>query len=187
MLVPNITDQWTRETDSVWRVFGYNTMTSYWARWRLKSPGSLVFTQPLIQGAGQKKHQSSASLAFVRGIHRWPVNSPHKRPVTPNKFHLMTSSWIDSETTIQKSQIVTEIWHLHDLTKHQQAHLWSTGGPSTAFGWDAPNKYHILNLSHGISNALIYWQHPLINSVNMDIFQKVRNNTWTQRTRLSTR
>ena len=28
------------------------------------------------------KHQSSASLAFVRGIHRWPVNSPHKGSVT---------------------------------------------------------------------------------------------------------
>ena len=26
----------------------------------------------------QRKHQSSASLPFVRGIHRWPVNSPHK-------------------------------------------------------------------------------------------------------------
>ena len=31
--------------------------------------------------ADQRKHQSSASLAFVRGIHRWPVNSPHKWPV----------------------------------------------------------------------------------------------------------
>ena len=29
-----------------------------------------------------KKHQSSASLTFARGIHRWPVNSPHKGPVT---------------------------------------------------------------------------------------------------------
>ena len=29
-----------------------------------------------------EKHQSSTSLAFVRGIHRWPVNSPHKGPVT---------------------------------------------------------------------------------------------------------
>ena len=29
-----------------------------------------------------RKHQSSASLAFVRGIHRCPVNSPHKGPVT---------------------------------------------------------------------------------------------------------
>ena len=32
--------------------------------------------------ADQRKHQSSASLAFVRGIHRRPVNSPHKWPVT---------------------------------------------------------------------------------------------------------
>ena len=30
----------------------------------------------------QRKHQSSASLASVRGIYRWPVNSPHKFPVT---------------------------------------------------------------------------------------------------------
>ena len=33
-------------------------------------------------GTHQSKHQSSASLAFMRGNHRWPVNSPHKGPVT---------------------------------------------------------------------------------------------------------
>ena len=37
-------------------------------------------------GANQRKHQSSASLAFERGIHRWPVNSPHKEPVTRKMF-----------------------------------------------------------------------------------------------------
>ena len=37
-------------------------------------------------GVDQRKHQSSASLAFVRGIHRGPVNSPHKRPVTRKMF-----------------------------------------------------------------------------------------------------
>ena len=36
--------------------------------------------------ADQRKHQSSASLAFVRGIHRGPVNSPHKWPVTRKRF-----------------------------------------------------------------------------------------------------
>ena len=36
----------------------------------------------IYSGANQRIHQSSASLAFVRGIHRWPVNSPHKWPVT---------------------------------------------------------------------------------------------------------
>ena len=33
-----------------------------------------------------KKTSSSASLAFVRGIHRGPVNSPHKGPVTQKMF-----------------------------------------------------------------------------------------------------
>ena len=36
--------------------------------------------------ADQRKHQSSASLALVWGIHRWPVNSPHKGPVTRKIF-----------------------------------------------------------------------------------------------------
>ena len=36
--------------------------------------------------ADQRKHQSSASLAFVRGIRRGPVNSPHKWPVTRKMF-----------------------------------------------------------------------------------------------------
>ena len=37
-------------------------------------------------GADHRKHQSFVSLAFVQGIHRWPVNSPHKRPVTWKMF-----------------------------------------------------------------------------------------------------
>ena len=56
--------------------------------------GSMAsFTQPFIQVADQRKHQSFASMAFVRGIHRWPVNSPHKWPATRKCFHLMLSSW----------------------------------------------------------------------------------------------
>ena len=40
----------------------------------------------VYSGADQRKHQSSASLAFVQGIHRGPVNSPHKWPVTRKMF-----------------------------------------------------------------------------------------------------
>ena len=54
--------------------------------------------------ADQRKHQSSASLAFVRGIHRGPVNSPRKGPVTRKCFHLMTSSW--SPTNITRGTII---------------------------------------------------------------------------------
>ena len=37
-------------------------------------------------GADQRKHQSPVSLTFVREIHRGPVNSPHKWPVTRKMF-----------------------------------------------------------------------------------------------------
>ena len=42
---------------------------------------SIVYST-VCSGTDQRKHQSSASVAFVRRIHRWPVNSPHKGPVT---------------------------------------------------------------------------------------------------------
>ena len=40
----------------------------------------------VYSGADQRKHKSSASLAFVWGNHRWPANSPHKWPVTWKMF-----------------------------------------------------------------------------------------------------
>ena len=40
----------------------------------------------LYSGADQRKYKCEASLAFVRGIHGWPVNSPHKAPVTQKMF-----------------------------------------------------------------------------------------------------
>ena len=53
----------------------------------MSAMASPVTSLPIVystvySGADQRKHQSSASLAFVRGIHRWSVNSPHKGPVT---------------------------------------------------------------------------------------------------------
>ena len=55
---------------------------------------SLTIADSIVYSdADQRKQQSSASLAFVRGFHRGPVNSPHKWPVTWKCFHLMTSSW----------------------------------------------------------------------------------------------
>ena len=48
--------------------------------------GFTIVYSSVYSGADQRKHQSSASLAFVRGIHRWPVNSPRKGPVTRKMF-----------------------------------------------------------------------------------------------------
>ena len=55
--------------------------------------GVSIVCSTVCSSADKRKHQSSASLAFLRGIHRWPVVSPHKGPVTWKCIHLMTSSW----------------------------------------------------------------------------------------------
>ena len=48
--------------------------------------GITIVHLTVYSGTDQRKHQSSASLAFVWGIDRGPVNSPHKWPVTRKMF-----------------------------------------------------------------------------------------------------
>ena len=69
-----------------------------------------VVYSSVYSGADQRKHQSSASLAFMRGIHRRPVNSPHKGPVTRIMFHLMTSSWPRYPQSYVAYEMVLNIW-----------------------------------------------------------------------------
>ena len=66
--------------------FDIIAVTSYWVGWRLKSPASTIVYSTGYSSADQRKHQSSASLAFVRVIHWWSVNSLHKWPVTRKMF-----------------------------------------------------------------------------------------------------
>ena len=40
--------------------------------------GVTIVYSTVCSGAHQRKHQSSASLAFAREIYRWQVNSPQK-------------------------------------------------------------------------------------------------------------
>ena len=48
---------------------------------------SLTFVYSTVHSdADQRKYQSPASLAFVWGIHRGPMNSPHKWSVTRKMF-----------------------------------------------------------------------------------------------------
>ena len=46
----------------------------------------MIVYSTVFSGADQRQHQSSGSLAFVWGIHRGPVNSLHKWPVTWKMF-----------------------------------------------------------------------------------------------------
>ena len=77
-------------------------------RWRHNVRDSVSNHQPYHSllsrffGRRTKKHQSFASLAFVRGIHRGPVNSPRKWPVTRKIFPfddviMACSDWLTTE------------------------------------------------------------------------------------------
>ena len=69
----------------------------------------------VYSGADQWKHQSSTSLAFVRGIHRRPVNSPHKWPVTRKIFsfdEVIMFHWVCMRIAIIK---ITVIWLFQTL------------------------------------------------------------------------
>ena len=46
----------------------------------------MIVYSTVYSDADQRKSQSSAPLAFLRGIHRRPVNSPHKWPVPRKMF-----------------------------------------------------------------------------------------------------
>ena len=62
------------------------------------------------------KHQSSASLAFVKGIHWWPVNSLHKWPVTRKMFPF--------DAAIMRWSINTCQWTNHWMGLNSKCHLW---------------------------------------------------------------
>ena len=84
------------------------TPSQHWFRWGPKRQQAIISTNhysdfimgmlasqitsltivysTVYSSVDQRKHQSSTSLAFVREIHRWPVNSPHKWPVTRKMF-----------------------------------------------------------------------------------------------------
>ena len=53
-----------------------------------KIAGVSIVDSTVCSNAVQRKHQSSALLAFVRGIHRWPVNSPRKKTSKAEKFSI---------------------------------------------------------------------------------------------------
>ena len=80
----------------------------------------------VYSGADQRKHQSSMSLVFVRGIHRWPVNSPHKWPVarkmSPFDDVIMPIIMQDAKAFMLKNIIYRKVqsrkWLMKTSTKH---------------------------------------------------------------------
>ena len=73
----------------------------------------------IYSGADQRKQQSPASLVFVRGIHRGPVNSPHKWPVTRKMFPFDDVSCVNHFQTFLEEMVTimsaaSQPWKLLD-------------------------------------------------------------------------
>ena len=70
----------------------FSSVWSWALQWRhnrhndVSNTSSTTVYSTVYSGWDQRKHPSSASLAFVRGIHRGPVNSPHKWSVRRKMF-----------------------------------------------------------------------------------------------------
>ena len=67
----------------------------------------------VYSGADQRKYQSSASLASVRGIHRWPVHSSLKWPVTRKMFPFDDVTMLPAFSKLSSSAseaILKRIW-----------------------------------------------------------------------------
>ena len=79
-------DDIDNETDDNDYVWGYHYDDVIMTMLVTQITSLTVVYSIVYSGVNQRKHQSSASLAFVREIHRGPVNFPHKWPVTRKMF-----------------------------------------------------------------------------------------------------
>ena len=87
----------------------------------------------IYSSTDQWKHQSFASLAFVQGIHRWPLFSRTKGQKPGKCFHLMTSSCIKR---LNRPCNVEKRWRqplLKHLTKACAPEEDFTGQPNKVF------------------------------------------------------
>ena len=102
--------------------------------------------------ADQMKHQRSASLAFVRGIHRRPVNSPHKLPVTWKIFPFDDVIMIYKSLASHSLRILCHLWHDRQIlsslpspssdTSSDREFVWSILRVQTHCGRKAVLLYH---------------------------------------------
>ena len=85
---------------------------------QITSPTSVYST--VYSGVDQRKHQSSVSLAFVRGIHRWPLNSPQKGQVTRKMYPfddvIMVPRYSEHWQSVHvwyifNLNLLTSVWH----------------------------------------------------------------------------
>ena len=92
-----------------------------------------IVCSTVCSGADQRKNQISASLAFVRRINRWPVDSPHKGPVTRKIFPF--------------DDVIMRYRSYQPVPKHYKT---QTRTVCAQFVRNTEHDYFILQLSHSV-------------------------------------
>ena len=159
---------WDTQRDTPLRPYERITL-----RWRHNGRDSVSNHHSTVYSdADQRKHQSSTSLAFVRGIHRGPVNSPHKWPVTRKMLpfddvimmhHQLTANIRDNDLDILRVQSINVCFSIMDTyrpTRHgplvmatnllcQDLNTWVTTRCTSSHGgrYDDINIYNVITKS----------------------------------------
>ena len=135
----------------------------------------MIVYSTVHSGADQTKHQSSASLAFVREIHRWPVNSPHKGPVTQKMF-----PFDDVITTLcsMTRSMVTDDTHTGRLSSRRHWCRSATEGATVLVLWQsvwrmclAVNTHSIKGFFSWVAQSVVISLSYMMTSSNGNIFR----------------
>ena len=136
------------QLDSPWYLvqitFYYSNIRTIWQsyplQWRHMSlmasviTGEITVCSTVCSGVHQRIIEAPCHWPFVRGIHPWLVDSPHKGPVTLNVFPLgdiimhfyRRMVW---NTSGFPSQRVSDVLPLDDIIMHfYRRMVWNTGG-----------------------------------------------------------
>ena len=124
----------------------------------------------VYSGADQRKHQSSALLAFVRGIHRWPVNSPHKGPVTRKIFPFDAVIKINGDSRRHHINDISHAYWANVIHAHVFASCQAIFRHDNSCirqpvpGWSTITFLYLINVSEyeNAHQAYIYFSSPAI-------------------------
>ena len=129
---------------------------------------SIVYST-VSSGADQRKHQSPAPLAFVSWIHRWPVNSPHKEPVTRIFFSFDNVIMFTSITSIHSPTLT----HPHPPSRSFTRSLLLTNPLNQSL---TVTRSFIHSPSHSFIHSWL--THSLIHPLTLD--RRLRSSTWSR-------
>ena len=130
--------------------------------------------------ADQWKHQRSASLAFVWGIHRGPVNSPHKWPVTRKMFPF--DDVIVSFVELCSYGTWVPEWQQDStgsgfLPKRRQHIAWTNADPVQVRIWASPSTQWISNHAACIIAMMYKQTHRHTHRRTSVLVPKLKKNT----------